>query len=262
MFEFTSRVRYSECAPDYRLSLAGLVNYLQDCAVFHAEDVGRSGQQLKKEHLAWMINGWQIKALRYPEHGESITTRTWAHGFRGLEAMRNFTIKDEKGNLIACADSRWCYFDTEAGRPIRIPQSEIDAYGIEEGLEMEKAPRHIRLPKENIVEKMPFKVRTIHLDSNGHVNNEQYINMALAYLPAGIKARELRVEYLRQARLGDMLSPKFYHNGEEYIIWLEIEGQVCAIMQFFIYDEDVKMPRKLEAPDALPKQRAKPAILR
>ena len=48
MFEFTSRVRYSECAPDYRLSLAGLVNYLQDCAVFHAEDVGRSGQKLKK----------------------------------------------------------------------------------------------------------------------------------------------------------------------------------------------------------------------
>ena len=170
--------------------------------------------------------------------------------------------KDEEGNLIACADSRWCYFDTEAGRPIRIPQSEIDAYGIEEGLEMEKAPRHIRLPKENIVEKMPFKVRTIHLDSNGHVNNEQYINMALAYLPAGIKARELRVEYLRQARLGDMLSPKFYHDGEEYIIWLEIEGQVCAIMQFIISDMDIKLPRKLESPDALPKQSPKPALLR
>ena len=127
---------------------------------------------------------------------------------------------------------------------------------------MEKAPRHIRLPKENIVEKMPFKVRTIHLDSNGHVNNEQYINMALAYLPAGIKARELRVEYLRQARLGDMLSPKFYHDGEEYIIWLEIEGQPCAIMQFIISDVEIKPPRKLEVLDALPKQSPKPALLR
>lgn len=234
MYEFDSRVRYSECATDYRLSLSGLVNYLQDCAVFHAEDVGRSGRMLKKEHVAWMITGWHIKVNQYAREGDVITTRTWAHGFRGLEALRNFTMKSEDGELLACADSRWCYFDTEAGRPIRIPQAEIDAYGIEEALQMDKAPRHIKLPKENIVEKMPFKVRTIHLDSNGHVNNEQYINMALAYLPAGIKARELRVEYLRQSHLGDMLSPKVYHNGEEYIVWLETDGTVCAIMQFFI----------------------------
>ena len=234
MYEFASHVRYSECAPDYKLSLAGLVNYLQDCAVFHADDVGRSGLLLKKEGFAWMITGWQIKVNRYPRIGEKITTRTWAHGFRGLEALRNFTIKDAEGKILARADSRWCYFDMEAGRPIRIPQVEVDAYGIEDALEMDKAPRHIRLPKEGFALKQPFKVRTIHLDSNGHVNNEQYIAMALAYLPAGIKAVELRVEYLRQAHLGDVLSPRVYHDREEYIVWLETAGAPCAVMQFFV----------------------------
>ncbi|MDO4805172.1 MAG: thioesterase [Lachnospiraceae bacterium] len=234
MYEFSSRVRYSECAPDYSLSLAGLVNYLQDCATFHAENVGRSGQMLKKEGKAWMITNWRIRVDRYPRHGEFITTRTWGHGFKGLEALRNFTVKDAEGNLLAYADSRWCYFDMEEGRPIRIPDVEMEAYGIEEAFPMDRAPRHIKLPDEGYEEKQPFKVRTIHLDANGHVNNEQYISMALAYLPAGLKAREIRVEYLRQAHLGDVLAPRVYRRDGEYIVWLEIGGSVCCVMQFFV----------------------------
>lgn len=234
MFEFSSRVRYSECDPDYSLSLAGMVNYLQNCAVFHAADVGRSGEMLKRESLAWMITQWHIEVMRYARHGELITTRTWGHGFKGLEALRNFTIRDEEGDIVVRADSRWCSFDMEAGRPIRIPQAEIEAYGVEDALPMEKIPRHIKLPQENITGKKPFKVRTIHLDPNGHVNNEQYISMALAYLPAGIKVRELRVDYLRQAYLGDVICPKVYHDGLEYIVSLETDGSPCAVMQFFI----------------------------
>lgn len=58
MYEFTSNIRYSECAPDARLSLAGLVNYFQDCAVFHAIDVNRGPDTWKNEHYGWIITSW------------------------------------------------------------------------------------------------------------------------------------------------------------------------------------------------------------
>ena len=234
MFEFDSRIRYSECAQDGRLSLAGLVNYFQDCAVFHSTDVGRGPATWKEEHYAWMLASWQIVVNRYPKMNEIVRTRTQAYNFHGFEADRNFLMWDKKGELLAFANSRWIYFDTEAGRPIRVPKVEIEHYGVDPEFEMEKAPRHIKMPAEGVAEKRPFKVRATNLDTNGHVNNEQYISMALAYLPAGIKVRELRVEYLSQAYLGDILAPRVYHDTEGYIVRLDMNGKACAVMQFIL----------------------------
>ena len=73
-----------------------------------------------------------------------------------------------------------------------------------------------------------------NLDANGHVNNEQYIQMALAYLPAGIRVTELRVQYLKQAVLGDLLEPKVCRNEDGYTVWLELMGRPCAVMQFIL----------------------------
>ena len=235
MYEFTSRIRYSETGPDARLSLGGLVDYFQDCCVFHSASIGRGPDVWKKEHYGWMITYWQIVINEYPKLNDLVTTRTWATNFHAFEGDRNHTMKDSEGNILACASSRWVYFDMELNRPIRVPDVEINGYGVEEALEMANAPRHIRLPLKDVVSHRPFKVRITNIDTNGHVNNEQYITMALAYLPADMKTRELRVEYLRQARLGDVLAPKVYKGEKEYIVWLEnAEGTPCAIMEFML----------------------------
>lgn len=47
MYTFTSRVRFSETDENGKLSLAGIMNYLQDCSVFHSEDVGNGTDVLK-----------------------------------------------------------------------------------------------------------------------------------------------------------------------------------------------------------------------
>ena len=40
MYTFDSRVRYSETDKDGRLSLNGIINYMQDCTNFQSEDIG------------------------------------------------------------------------------------------------------------------------------------------------------------------------------------------------------------------------------
>ena len=40
MYQFKSRVRYSETGVDARLSLVGIMNYMQDCSTFQSEDCG------------------------------------------------------------------------------------------------------------------------------------------------------------------------------------------------------------------------------
>ena len=66
------------------------------------------------------------------------------------------------------------------------------------------------------------------------MNNEQYIRLALAYLPAEIRVRELRVEYHTQAVLGDILVPRVYQANGEYIIWFEVDGKKCCVLQFMV----------------------------
>ena len=54
----------------------------------------------------------------------------------------------------------------------------------------------------------PFPVQRVHLDTNGHVNNGQYVRMAEEFLPADDVIRELRVEYRTAAHLGDTIYPR------------------------------------------------------
>ena len=60
MYQFHSRVRYSETDEYGRLSVTGIINYLQDCSTFQSEDIGRGVSWLKSRNRAWWLTSWQI----------------------------------------------------------------------------------------------------------------------------------------------------------------------------------------------------------
>ena len=53
----------------------------------------------------------------------------------------------------------------------------------------------------------PFAVQKHHLDTNHHVNNGPYIQMAREYVPEGFPIRQMRAEYKKSALLGNMINP-------------------------------------------------------
>lgn len=52
MYTFGSRVRYSETDECGRLTLTGIMNYLQDCSTFQSEDIGLGISYLTDRHKA------------------------------------------------------------------------------------------------------------------------------------------------------------------------------------------------------------------
>jgi len=234
MFSFDSRVRFSECGTDGRMTPEAIVNYFQDCAVFHAVSFGSGPDKWRKEQRGWVIASWRIRIFEYPKLGTQVTTSTWSYGFRGIEGKRNHTMTDGAGYVFADADSRWAFFDFAAGRPIAVPDSEIEGYGVEKRREMGEAPLHIRIPREGAAVKEPVKVRPTNLDTNGHMNNEQYIALALTLLPAGIRVKEMSVEYHRQALLGDELVPHVARDEEGYTVWFMLGQSKCSALRFVL----------------------------
>ena len=232
MYEFNSRVRYSEIDHHGTLTLPALINYFQDCSTFQSEDVGLGTEVLKAEKRAWILSCWQVIAERYPALGERITIGTFPTEFKGLFGNRNFYIKDERGHMIAKAYSVWVFLDTETGRPVRPEEKDIKPYGMGEALDMPYEGRKISLPEETEVLEA-FPVRRYHIDTNEHVNNCQYVQMALEFLPADRQFRQIRVEYKKSAVLGDVIYPKRSREEERTIIELCAEnGRPYAVVEF------------------------------
>lgn len=229
MYTFESRVRYSETDESGLLSVTGIMNYLQDCSTFQSEDLELGLAYLKNKNRAWWLNSWHILVDRYPRMGERIRVSTWPYGFKGIYGYRNFTICDEMGNFLVRADSNWFFFDLKNNVPVRVSADEIRGYGQgEEELEMPPVPRRIVLPVE-FEEREPVVVVHHHLDTNMHVNNAQYVEIARELLPERFTIGVLRVEYKNAAVLGDRMFPRIGRVPEGYIVSLQSEdGRIFA----------------------------------
>ena len=231
MYELNSRVRYSETDIDAKLSLTGIMNYMQDCSTMQSEDAGVGIGYLGREKKAWLLSSWQIVIGRRPVLGERIKVLTWPYAVKGLYALRNFAILDEKGEYLVKANSIWFFYDLEAERPARIRMEDVERYGTgEERLDMEYAPRRITVPEE-YEEKEPVLVMKHHLDTNHHVNNAQYVEIVREFLPEHFQIGEMRVEYKKAAVLGDVMYPRISRITEGYVASLcDEEGKPHAVI--------------------------------
>lgn len=232
MYTIKQRVRYSETDHTKHLTLTGIVNYFQDCSTFQSEDIGVGIEFLEAHKRGWVLSSWQIVVKRYPKIGEDVEISTWPTEFHGLYGTRNFVLKDEKGEMLAYANSIWVFMDMEKGRPTKPTEEEIAAYQIEPKLEMDYAPRKLTLP-EGWEQRPSFPVRKAQIDTNGHVNNSRYIEMALEILPKELFLGQVRVEYKKSAVYGDIMYPMLHEDEKSTIVKLcDKDGQLFAAVEF------------------------------
>lgn len=240
MYTFKSRVRYSEIDATGTLSLGGIINYMQDCSTFQSEDLGVGVEYLKEKQRAWLLNSWHIVIHRYPKLAEEIEIGTQAYDFSHMFGYRNFAIKDSKGEFLVVANSLWIFVDTIHSRPVKITKEDVEMYGSGDPLPMEDRGRKIPLPKE-MERKYSFFVEPHHIDTNHHVNNGQYIQMARNCIPQQAIISEVRAEYKKQAFLGDKITLYVGKLGDEYIISLNDDNnKPFAIVSFLVKEEDAR----------------------
>lgn len=219
MYSFKSKIRYSEVDQQCFLTLDKLIDYFQDCSIFHSESIGLGVDWLAERQQCWMLTAWQIVIDRMPRMGEEVTVSTWPYGFRGINGTRNFQMTDENGEYIARADSQWVFVDLATGHPVRISQEQLDGYKLEDKMEIPCDTRRIRM-SDDCEERPSYFVRKDQIDTNHHVNNGQYVKMALEELPEDIQIRQMRAEYRRQAVLGDEIFPRVKHEDGVWTVSL------------------------------------------
>lgn len=231
-YSFSGRVRYSETGENGLLTLPGILNYFQDCSTFHSEEIGNGMKILKEKNKFWVLSAWQVVVNRYPALGEEVVTSTWPYSFRGFMGQRNFTMDTKEGERLAYANTFWTFIDGKNGFPCKLKPEDTEGYELEEKLDMEYASRKIVMSAGFLPEES-FTIQKHHLDTNHHVNNCQYIQMAMDYLPADFPLRQMRAEYKQQARLSDVICPEVSADADKVVVSLnDIHGEPYAVVEF------------------------------
>lgn len=232
VYEFDSRVRYSEVDSQGKLTWLSLMDYFQDCSVFQSEQLQIGVDYLAENHQAWVLTSWQICLDEMPKLADRVITQTWAYAMKGFYGYRNFCMNNENGKRLAYANSIWALMDTQTGRPIKVTDDMVQLYGMEPQLPMECDGRKIAVP-EACVDKEALVVPAYFMDTNHHMNNSHYVEVALEYVPEEFATKQIRVEYRKAALCGDMMIPKVHVEETKITVVLADEdGKPYAIVEF------------------------------
>lgn len=239
MYSYETRVRYSEIDKEGKLTETGLLDYLQDCAIFHSEDIGYGIKYMAEHNVAWLLGSWQIDIQSMPELGEYIVIDTYPYKFKGFVGCRGFVVRSSDGNKeYARANSVWTYINMESMKPQMVPEEMKTTYGTDSKIDMDYSGKKLRPDAAAVCYSEDELVIGLHdLDTNNHVNNARYVYIAAAYidryLPEHGRIKRIRAEYKRQVYLGDIIIPKIYVYNNTMLVALEDkEGQVCTNVEF------------------------------
>ena len=232
MYTLNYKVTTSTCDSEGRLKLYSALQMMQDCSEMWIDSEPEVKAYFARENMAQLLASRQVEVLRVPSFKEELTVTTSVYEMKPMFGFRNTFIYDADGRPCYRTWSMGAFVDKATGKLKRVDDAVANTLLIEPQLEMNYRDRRIILPKGGGEAFAPIKVMRADIDYNRHVNNANYIRMAMELLPEDFEIKELRVEYRVAAKLGDTLTPTVYRIDDGFVIALSIGNEVSAIVEF------------------------------
>lgn len=232
MYSLNYKVTTSTCDSDGKLKLYSALQMMQDCSEMWIDSEQGVKDYFEKENMAQLLASRQVEVIRRPSFKEELTVTTSVYGMKSMFGFRNTFIYDAEGLPCYRTWSMGAFVDKATGKLKKVDDQTISTMLLEPKLDMNYKDRRIILPKEGGTVLAPVAVQRADIDYNKHVNNANYIRMAMELLPEGFEVKGLRVEYRVPARLNDQLVPTVYQQDELFIVALNIGNDVSTIIEF------------------------------
>ncbi|MCI9125985.1 MAG: hypothetical protein HFG28_02150 [Eubacterium sp.] len=232
MYTYNTKVSYSRLDKSGKVPYHEIINYLQDCSTFQSEELGVGVEHLKAQNKAWVMLAHKIQILRELQLGEEIIVGTCPTDFGKVMATRQFFIKDKTGAFVVKAESIWGLIDIQERIPIRIREEDYCKYMKETAFESIKPSRKIRFTGQGeIVGNVT--VHGIDIDTNGHVNNANYLRMISDYLSKDGYYNQVEIVYNKEALEGENIKcTKYYEEDGIGMILKNDEEETHAQIKF------------------------------
>lgn len=210
MFEMNRTVNCSNIGEDGRARNSAIVDFLQDCSIFHLDSHQVMSPFFREENCVMFLVSRQIDIIRRPCYGEKIIIRTWTYELKRMYGYRNTIIYGENGEPLVKSIAAGAFMDNESQRPRKVPQELVDRVKLYPKIDMEYLPRKITLPDSEPTVFPPIHIMKCYIDMNHHVNNARYIDIADEYLPEKTDISRMRIEYKTPLKRTDTAIPRVY----------------------------------------------------
>ncbi len=219
--EYVFPVRFSDCDSTSRLRVSSFFDFMEETAILDAERNGFGIWKMVENGYTTVISRIKLRISHVPSWGEKLRVSTWTKSIYSHKvAIRDYSIRDERGSVIAEATSSWLLVNLRTGRaedpesaPF-LPTLYPERSAISENLEL--------LPlRENPRIALSKTASYSDLDMNRHVNNCRYADWVLdalfldpAFRKAGI--RSIQMNYLSEVSFGEEIQLVRFDNSNHH----------------------------------------------
>ena len=232
MYTLNYKVTTSCCDSEGKLKLYSALQMMQDCSEMWIDSEPTAGKFFKDNNMTQLLATRQVEVVRVPRFKEDLTVTTSIYEVLPMYGFRNTFIRDAQGQPCYRTWSMGAFVDLSTGKLARLSEDAIASLTLEAKQEMNYRGRRIILPKQDGTVLEPVTVMRADIDYNRHMNNANYVRIAMELLPEGFEVTDMRVEYRIAAKLGDLLTPTLYPIDGGYIVSLAIDNQPSAIIEF------------------------------
>ena len=219
VYERPLHVRSTDVGMERRLRPSVLFSWVQESAIAHTEELGMGREKTLDKGLLWIVTMQNAKIERMPQYDEDVILRTWPGQTLHLIFPRYFGLYTPEGEALVMVSSLWTLIDSRT-RSIVFPEK----YGI--SINGEATGDEIPLPssirKAELRPCCRFTVPYSFVDLNGHMNNTRYLDLAEDCIHEEVQGRELkalRMEFVREVRLGDTIELSCGRDGERWLVF-------------------------------------------
>jgi len=237
---YNYKIKYSDVGTDNKLSLKALANILQESAISHSDLAGYGVNNIENTHLAWLLLNWKIQIFLRPNCNEELTVKTWPRTFDKLYSFRDFEVYNKNNELVAIGSSKWFPIDTQNKKIRKITPEISEAYGEPVTKSVFDDPFKTKfIAPENSNLSFIYSVQRRDIDTNGHVNNLNYIDFALESIPEDIYNTtsfvNLEAFYKKEIKYNEKINCYYSFENNKHIVTIKSEDNsiVHAIIKLY-----------------------------
>lgn len=232
MYSLHNKVTTSACDCNGRLKLYSALQMLQDCSEMWIESEPQVKRFFADNGMTQLLVFRQVEIVRVPVFKEDLTVTTSVYETKPMFGFRNTFIRDAEGKPCYRTWSMGAFVNMTTGKLQRIDGDTLVSLTLDQRQPMTYRDRHIALGDDAGKTLEPISVLRADIDYNRHVNNANYVRMAMELLPEDFEFGNLRVEYRVPAKQGDVLTPTVHHIDGGIVVSLAIGATPCCVIEF------------------------------
>lgn len=232
MYSLPFIVSPSRCDEHRRLKLFSALQMLQDCSEMWLTSEPELLNYFETEGRAQFLAFRQVDVVRIPEIGERLTVSTSIFETNPMFGFRNTFIYDEKHQPCYKTWGVGAFVSRNTGKLTRIEKNIYENIVFDPKLEMDYCDRHIRKPEGAFAPALSFNIGHNDIDYNHHVNNAQYVRMALEVLPQDFTIHRMLIEHRAPVKFGETIQSEILETKDNFYIIQKTKEKVCTFIAF------------------------------